>query len=400
MVRARIILGVALALASPLSARALDINKFTPLPRFMSACEDIRDEIRAAAKLHMPLFPHWEALMAQTFQESRCKLNAISPAGARGPLQIMPGTEGDLARRYGKFNVMGKSAIAMGARYQGAQMHQWRGRARPGVESWRLGLASYNAGLGNVLKAQKACEGRRDWRDVRLCQNEITGTANAHETITYVTRIERWAIQINPAMASAFRGPEGVKVREWFYFSETGQAPGTFWEYGGGWVTAEHVIAQQGSTAPPFTLGEPICAPGVIDACLIGVDLKAVAPPKRLREGERVIVKSVPGGSGVVSERKGRVYFRRPKARDESYSTSTTIVLIDAPKRGRFDFGPEAAKTYPVFVGQSGGVVLRSDGSPAGIVVATGGPTNLDGKPGLEQTIDVVDLVDVHGAFQ
>jgi len=387
-----------MALGAVQPAKALDLEKFTPLPKHMQACEFLRDDIRAASRRYIPKFPHWQALMAQTFQESRCRLDAVSPAGAQGPLQIMPGTERDLARKYGAFNVFSKQSIAHGARYQAAQMHQWRGRGRPPAESWRLGLASYNAGLGNILKAQKACEGQRDWRDIRLCLQDITGHHSA-ETITYVRRIERWWTDLDPNAPQIFRGE--MAVRGWFHFDENGQAPGSFWPYASGWVTARHVVQQQAETAPPFTSGKVRCADGVIDACLIGGDLHTEAAPPELKEGDRVRILGVPGGSADVSERRGAVYFRRQFPRDSDFSTPTVIVLLDAPTRGRFDFGPKAAAAYPVFVGMSGGVVLDMTGRPRGVLVAAGAPTELlPSRPGLEQTVDIVDLADFHAVFE
>lgn len=80
--------------------------------------------------------------------------------------------------------------IDMAAYYQSRQMAAWSS-PRPDYERWRLGLGSYNAGLGSLLKAQKACGGARLWRVIETCLPQITG-GNAHETQTYVVRIERW----------------------------------------------------------------------------------------------------------------------------------------------------------------------------------------------------------------
>ena len=58
------------------------------------------------------------------------------------------------------------------------------------VEAYELGLAGYNSGLGNVLKAQALCGGTRLWDDVKACLSKVTGR-HATETINYVDRWRR-----------------------------------------------------------------------------------------------------------------------------------------------------------------------------------------------------------------
>jgi len=78
----------------------------------------------------------------------------------------------------------------MGAFYQAQRIAGWTWR-RPLEEQYWLGAASYNAGFGNILKAQKLSGGERYWRNISPCLPAITGQ-NAAETIAYVERIERW----------------------------------------------------------------------------------------------------------------------------------------------------------------------------------------------------------------
>jgi hypothetical protein len=61
---------------------------------------------------------------------------------------------------------------------------------RPQIERWRLGLASYNAGMGHILAAQRFCGGARDWQDIETCLPDVTGH-HSIETRGYVTSIER-----------------------------------------------------------------------------------------------------------------------------------------------------------------------------------------------------------------
>jgi soluble lytic murein transglycosylase-like protein len=74
------------------------------------------------------------------FTESRFKVEAVSPKGARGPMQFMPET----AARYGLVNPHDpKAAIDAGARYLRDLLKRFGGRVD-------LALAAYNAGEGTV----------------------------------------------------------------------------------------------------------------------------------------------------------------------------------------------------------------------------------------------------------
>ena len=79
-------------------------------------------------------------LRSVCFIESRYRLNAISPKGARGPMQFMP----DTARRYGLQNPHDpRAALDAGARYLRDLLFRFKGRLD-------LALAAYNAGEGTV----------------------------------------------------------------------------------------------------------------------------------------------------------------------------------------------------------------------------------------------------------
>jgi soluble lytic murein transglycosylase-like protein len=74
------------------------------------------------------------------FVESRFKTDAVSPKGARGPMQFMP----DTAVRYGLNNPHDpKAAIGAGARYLRDLLNRFGGRVD-------LALAAYNSGEGAV----------------------------------------------------------------------------------------------------------------------------------------------------------------------------------------------------------------------------------------------------------
>jgi soluble lytic murein transglycosylase-like protein len=79
-------------------------------------------------------------LRAICFMESRYRINAVSPKGARGPMQFMP----DTAARYGLRDPHNpEQAIDAAARYFRDLLRKFEGRID-------LALAAYNAGEGAV----------------------------------------------------------------------------------------------------------------------------------------------------------------------------------------------------------------------------------------------------------
>jgi soluble lytic murein transglycosylase len=92
----------------------------------------------------------WSLANAITRQESSFDVNAVSHAGARGLMQLMPATAREQAGRLGiafnnsqvhdpNINVM------LGSAYFQRQLNNWNG-------SVLLAVASYNAGAGNVRR--------------------------------------------------------------------------------------------------------------------------------------------------------------------------------------------------------------------------------------------------------
>lgn len=94
---------------------------------------------------------HWTIVHAITRQESLFDRAAVSHAGARGLMQLMPGTAREVAGRMGlpyaqdrliqdpEYNVL------LGSTYFAGLLDQWGG-------SYPLAVASYNAGPGNVRR--------------------------------------------------------------------------------------------------------------------------------------------------------------------------------------------------------------------------------------------------------
>lgn len=152
------------------------------------------DAIRAATRKYWGDFPDWRFWKAQLYQESAFDTDAVSASGAAGLCQAMQGTFADWARdlHWGDANPhVAKFCIEGGARYQANLRLAWSAN-RPAVERHYLGLAAYNAGLGNILAAQTQCRDARLWADIAPCLPLVTGSANARQTTDYVTNIARW----------------------------------------------------------------------------------------------------------------------------------------------------------------------------------------------------------------
>jgi soluble lytic murein transglycosylase len=99
-----------------------------------------------------PIFDHnWTMIHAITRQESRFDRNAVSHAGARGLMQLMPATARETSAKVGvDYRFDGLTAdpgynILLGSTYYRNLLDQWGG-------NHVLAVASYNAGAGNVRK--------------------------------------------------------------------------------------------------------------------------------------------------------------------------------------------------------------------------------------------------------
>lgn len=146
-------------------------------------------KIQQAAERFLP-GEDWRLLKAQYYQESLLNPNAISPVGAEGVAQFMPGTWRDVSREldieFANPRMAGPAILA-GAYYMGKLKRVWSS-PRPASDRYSLALASYNAGAGNLIKAQRKCDGANAYADIVVCLPDVTGH-HSKETITYVRRI-------------------------------------------------------------------------------------------------------------------------------------------------------------------------------------------------------------------
>ena len=140
-------------------------------------------------QVYTPEIP-WYWLKAQAIAESGLNTNATSPVGAMGIGQFMPYTWRDMQRQLG---ISGSAYNAqLNIQAQAYYMRQLRGQfkaQRPEFDKHSLALASYNAGLGNILKAQKY-ENSLLYEPMIKHLPKVTGHHSV-ETRQYVERIWR-----------------------------------------------------------------------------------------------------------------------------------------------------------------------------------------------------------------
>jgi len=177
--------------AAPVAAESVAEEFRAPdaWPARFAACEPYRTDIADAVHTYWGAFRYPDAWAAQLYQESLCDPSAVSPVGAAGLAQFMPATWREAQSHFGiRASPHDDIAIEAGAWYMMRMMAVWRS-PRPQVERWRLALASYNAGAGNIIRAQSECGGARDWDAILPCLPDVTGH-HARETTAYVVRIE------------------------------------------------------------------------------------------------------------------------------------------------------------------------------------------------------------------
>jgi len=138
-------------------------------------------------------FPNqdWRLLKSQLRQESQFNPNATSRSGAVGLMQFMPETWNEWSAKAGfpqSLRNEPEASIMAGALYMMDLWAEWDS-PRPEIDRYCLALASYNAGLANIIKAQKLAGGVNDYKAIIQKLKEVTGPKNAHETMTYVRRI-------------------------------------------------------------------------------------------------------------------------------------------------------------------------------------------------------------------
>jgi len=149
-------------------------------------------QIKAAAQRWWPGLP-WTLWKAQLYQESRLDPLAVSPVGATGLAQFMPGTWAMVTKAL-RWELIDRRlagpAIEGGAYYMATLRKQWKAK-RPDEDRHKLAQASYNAGIGHLLTAQALCGGAALYDEIVACLPRVTGK-HSKETIGYVIYIAKW----------------------------------------------------------------------------------------------------------------------------------------------------------------------------------------------------------------
>ena len=142
--------------------------------------------------------------IAQAVQESRFDSKAISPAGAVGIAQFMIPTATQIGEELKTKLALFKDgfdrenpiqSIWAQVYYMNKLFKTWD-LGRVEAERLKLALASYNAGTGNILKAQKQSGDKKFWDEIKLSLSSVTGE-NSKETIGYVDNIFKYAVDVD-----------------------------------------------------------------------------------------------------------------------------------------------------------------------------------------------------------
>jgi len=154
-------------------------------------------------KLYFGYYIDYKWFKAQSIAESNLNPIAESPVGAKGLMQIMPGTWKDICKKQ-KLTVNitdPEHNIANGIYYDRYLWRNWRSK-RTVNDRLSLMFASYNAGLGTILIAQRLC-GEANKSDRLLNCNTWTNikqfTHNKwihEETVNYVDRIFKFKLNL------------------------------------------------------------------------------------------------------------------------------------------------------------------------------------------------------------
>jgi membrane-bound lytic murein transglycosylase MltF len=145
--------------------------------------------IKQSVIKHMPAYD-WRLLKALLWEESKMNPFAVSHVGAKGIAQFMPETWKEWRTKAGYSRhdeTHPEASIFTAACYMEWLLGQWRS-PRPPIDRFCLAAASYNSGLGDILKAQKAAGMVNGYREIIAKLPEIE-PQHCAETIRYVKRI-------------------------------------------------------------------------------------------------------------------------------------------------------------------------------------------------------------------
>jgi len=168
-------------------------------------------------------------------------------------------------------------------------------------------------------------------------------------------------------------------------------AYGTYWNYCGVWITADHVHRETLGGVPENVVGDAVKQESFIDATFYGNDWTCENPEDFI-EGQDVWMAGYSGGNEELAVRRGQVYLKRSSSGSDGYENPTWIIIF--PKNG-----VNSILNEPVAGGMSGGIVVDAETNlPLGIIVTQNSEAEIQGF-GSVHSSDVVSLKDAHNAL-
>ena len=174
-----------------LGARADVLAQSRPRP------DRFDDSFRKYSKRYFGPTYDWRVFKAQGLTESNLDSTARSHVGARGVMQLMPSTYREIVsrnpdiRRHAIDDPEGN--IAAGISYDRRLWRQWE-QDSVGFHCREFMFASYNAGRGTILDAQRAARAAQldahVWPSIERVAPRVPGW-RYRETLGYVQRIEQ-----------------------------------------------------------------------------------------------------------------------------------------------------------------------------------------------------------------
>lgn len=143
----------------------------------------------------------WRIFKAQALAESEMNPNARSWVGARGLMQLMPSTYKQIQSRSPAFGSIDDPEwnIAAGIMHDRGLWRRWE-RDSIAADRREFMFASYNAGEGTIMNAQRACVARsldrRAWQSVETVAPEVPRW-RYRETLGYVRKIRSGIAQMD-----------------------------------------------------------------------------------------------------------------------------------------------------------------------------------------------------------
>jgi len=152
------------------------------------------DTFRKYSKRFFGVGFDWQYFKAQGMAESGLDPHARSPVGARGVMQLMPGTYAEIKKRSDELGAIDDPEwnIAAGIMHSRGLWRRWED-AQTDEERLRFMFGSYNAGQGTIYRAKRVAREKQladyVWTSIETIAPEVPRW-RYRETLPYVRKIE------------------------------------------------------------------------------------------------------------------------------------------------------------------------------------------------------------------